>query len=74
MIAYLVWRNGGWGSEQAVGFLRGRKGDVKPSGVFLGQIDRYFGRRGGGEDVLVGFYRRLEERKRGIGGGEKMCD
>ncbi|TVY15509.1 Tyrosine-protein phosphatase yvh1 [Lachnellula arida] len=74
VIAYLVSRNEGWGSEQAVGFLRGRKADVKPSGVFLGQIDGFFGRRGGREDVLVGFYRRLEERKRGVGGGEKMGD
>ena len=55
-------------------FLRGKKGDVRPSAVFLDQIDRHVGRRSGEEDVLVGFYRRLEERKRELGGGEKMCD
>jgi hypothetical protein len=74
VIAYLCWKNEGWRTEQAVGFLKERKGDVRPSAVFLDQIDRHFERKTGKEDVLVGFLRRLEERKRDGGGGEKMCD
>jgi protein-tyrosine phosphatase len=59
-------------SGEALEFVRKRKGDVRPSKMFLGQIDRFFGREGEREDPMVGFRRRLEERKmRGSQGGKE---
>ncbi|KAH7318990.1 protein-tyrosine phosphatase-like protein [Rhexocercosporidium sp. MPI-PUGE-AT-0058] len=51
-------------SSTALTFLRTKKADVKPSALFLKQIDQYFGRAGEMEDPLVGFHRRLQERKK----------
>lgn len=63
----------GLDAHDALDFVKEKKEDVKPSALFLKQIDSYFGRAGKREDPLVGFKRRLEERKRGAGGGgEKM--
>jgi hypothetical protein len=56
--------------------VREKKGDVKPSALFLVQIDAWFkkergdgdnvGREQDEEDPLVGFHRRLQARKRGL--------
>ncbi|KAL2060077.1 hypothetical protein VTL71DRAFT_9899 [Oculimacula yallundae] len=62
VIAYLCHVKG-CDAEEALGWLKQRKADVRPCRMFLGQIDRWFGRQGAGEDVLVGFHRRLRERK-----------
>lgn len=51
-------------SATALTFLKAKKPDVKPSALFLKQIDQYYGRDGGKEDPLVGFHRRLQDRKR----------
>ena len=65
----------GLDAQKALEVVKEKKADVKPSALFLQQIDRYFRRGGEREDPLVGFKRRLEERKRGAGGGgEKMED
>lgn len=40
-----------------------QKHDVKPSAIFLGQIDRFHGRQEEKEDPLVGFHKPLQERK-----------
>jgi len=65
----------GLDAQKALEVVKEKKADVKPSALFLQQIDRYFGRGGEREDPLVGFKRRLEERKRAPGGGsEKMED
>lgn len=64
-----------WG--QALRLVREKKGDVKPSALFLKQIDVWFKKeRGDGENVgrerdeeedpVVGFHRRLQARKRGL--------
>ncbi|KAK0130441.1 hypothetical protein ONS96_000960 [Cadophora gregata f. sp. sojae] len=50
-------------SFEAVKFLKSKKPDVKPSVLFLRQIDQYYGREGEVEDPMVWFHRRLEERK-----------
>jgi hypothetical protein len=70
VVAYVCHVKGvRWG--QALRLVRERKGDVRPSALFLKQIDVFFGRDGEEEeDPLVGFHRRLQERKMG-GGGER---
>jgi protein-tyrosine phosphatase len=69
VVAYVCHVKGmRWG--QALRLVRERKGDVRPSALFLKQIDVFFGRDGEEEeDPLVGFHRRLQERKMGGGGG-----
>ena len=63
----------GLDAHEALDFVKEKKPDVKPSALFLKQIDQHFGRGGAREDPLVGFKKRLEERERGAGGGgEKM--
>ncbi len=76
VVAYVCHVKGmRWG--QALRFVRERKGDVKPSALFLVQIDKWFQKeRGNGENVgggrdeeegpLVGFHRRLQARKSGL--------
>jgi len=48
---------------QALKLLKERKSDVKPSAIFLKRIDQFYGRVGETEDLLVGFHRRLQQRK-----------
>ncbi|PVH77402.1 putative dual specificity protein phosphatase 16 [Cadophora sp. DSE1049] len=50
-------------SFEALKFLKTKKSDVKPSALFLKQIDQYYGRDGEREDPMVGFHRRLQDRK-----------
>jgi hypothetical protein len=50
-------------SSEALEFVRARNRDVKPSKQFLKEIDRFFRREGEKEDLMLGFHRRLEERK-----------
>jgi protein-tyrosine phosphatase len=75
VVAYVCHAKGMcWG--QALRLIREKKGDVKPSALFLRQIDRWFKKeRGEGEDVgsegdeedpLMGFHRRLQARKRAL--------
>jgi len=66
ILAYLCHRNN-TNSAEALVFLREIKQDVEPSVIFLKQIDQFFNREVLGEDPLVGFHRRLLERKRGGG-------
>ena len=66
IVAYLCHRNN-TNSAEALAFLRERKQDVEPSVIFLKQIDQFFNREVPGEDPLVGFHKRLLERKRGGG-------
>jgi protein-tyrosine phosphatase len=60
--------------SQALRLVRQKKGDVRPSALFMKQIDVFFRRNGKEgregeeeEDLLMGFHRRLEERKKGLG-------
>ena len=75
VVAYLCHMKG-LSTRQVEEWVRERKADVRVSRVFLAQIDRCFRRESGDgeeeEDVLVGVYRRLAERKMGLlkGGGE----
>jgi hypothetical protein len=76
VVAYVCHAKGmRWG--QALRLIREKKGDVKPSALFLRQADRWFKKeRGEGEDVgsegdekedpLMGFHRRLQARKKGL--------
>ena len=80
VVAYVCHVKGmRWG--QALRLIREKKGDFKPSALFLVQIDRWFkNQRGDGENVgreqeeeedpLVGFHRRLKARKMGLKGDE----
>lgn len=50
-------------SSEASHEVKKIKSDVKPSAIFLRQIDLFFGRAGDVEDPLTIFHRRLQERK-----------
>lgn len=59
-------------SAQALKIVKHKKPDIRPSKLFLAQIDRYFGREGdGGPDPMVGFHERLKRRKAGKAGKGK---
>jgi hypothetical protein len=63
ILTYLCHRNH-TNSTDALAFLQERKQDVEPSVIFLKQIDQFFNREVLKEDPLVGFHRRLQERKK----------
>ncbi len=63
VLTYLCHRNH-INSAEALAFLRERKQDVEPLVIFLRQIDRFFNQEVLEEDPLVGFHRRLQERKK----------
>jgi hypothetical protein len=81
VVAYVCHVKGmRWG--QALRLIREKKGDVRPSALFLKQIDVWFKKgRGDGENViregdeeedpLVEFNRRLQARKGGLKGDEE---
>ncbi len=52
-------------SSDALKLVQTKKPNVKPCALFLKQIDRFFGREHETEDPLVGFHRRLQQRKVG---------
>jgi protein-tyrosine phosphatase len=64
IVSYLCHRNR-TNSSAALEFLKEKKGDVKPSALFLKQIDQFFHREEEKEDPLVGFHRRLQQRRQG---------
>ncbi|KAH8663436.1 protein-tyrosine phosphatase-like protein, partial [Tricladium varicosporioides] len=51
-------------ATQALKIVKHKKPDVRPSKLFLAQVDRYFGRGNEREpDPMVGFHERLRRRK-----------
>lgn len=54
-------------SNKALELIQEKKPDVRPSKISLKQIDLFFRREVEEEDVMVGFHRRLDERKKGLG-------
>jgi len=62
IVSYLCHRNQ-TNSSAKLEFLKEKKGDVKPSALFLKQIDQFFHREEEKEDPLVGFHKRLQQRK-----------
>jgi protein-tyrosine phosphatase len=62
IVAYVCHRKN-TNSFEALKFVKEKKPDVKPSALFLKQIDQFFNREGEKEDPLVGFHRRLQQRK-----------
>jgi protein-tyrosine phosphatase len=64
IVSYLCHRNQ-TNSSAALEFLKEKKGEVKPSALFLKQIDQFFQREEEKEDPFVGFHRRLQQRKQG---------
>ncbi|KAE8447915.1 hypothetical protein EG329_009987 [Mollisiaceae sp. DMI_Dod_QoI] len=55
-------------SLETLKYLKERKPNVRPSALFMQQINQYFGRKEGEdvEDPMARFHRRLQERKAGI--------
>jgi protein-tyrosine phosphatase len=64
IVSYLCHRNQ-TSSSAALEFLKEKKRDVKPSALFLKQIDQLFHREEEKEDPLVGFHGRLQQIKQG---------
>ncbi len=62
IIAYLCHQNQ-INSLEALKLVQAKKPNVKPCALFLKQIDQLFGREHELEDPLVGFHRRLQQRK-----------
>ncbi|KAF4626834.1 hypothetical protein G7Y89_g11320 [Cudoniella acicularis] len=59
-------------SARALKIVKHKKPDIRPSKLFLAQIDRFFRREGeAGQDPMVGFHERLKRRKAGNGGKGK---